>query len=219
MESAKLIYQHFEEVISKYPKLRRPIEREDSWTIEGSIDVVDADGGYWDTYDVLILVPKEYPNDLPLLFESSKKIERHIDWHMVDNWCCVGTRAKMFREMADSITLLKWLDGYAHPFLANHVYKMKTGNYADQEFSHGADGIIEGWEEILGFKGKKKILEQLRLMAGFQELPRNRPCYCGSRKKYKRCFILKEAEHRMRIPLRQIGADITSIRRGLGKNL
>ncbi len=208
----EIVWDHLVEARTRYPKLSDPVEENNVQKIVGAIDVVDDAGRYWDTYDVSIIIPAKYPNDLPILIETSNKIERHIDWHIIgEGFCCLSTKAKIFHELKGDLTLLRWLDKFAHPYLANHVYKLKTGHYANEEFSHGTLGIIEGWRQILDCNDTKKVLLQLKRMAGIESLPLNQLCFCNSGKKYKRCYLLNESAHRMNIPRYQIISDIKAI--------
>jgi hypothetical protein len=167
-----------------------PVKRKEIWTTSGVIDVIDDEGGYWDSYNVAIILPAAYPHDLPIPVETSRKILRNIDWHVSENGiCCLSTPSLMFHELSEDINLQKWLDKFAHPFLANHVYRKKTTHYAHEEFSHGPEGIIEGWKKILKMDNAAKVLEYLQYMAGNKTVSLNKPCFCGSEKKYKRCYV------------------------------
>lgn len=210
----EIIQEHLAEARIGYPKLNDLVVENNIQKIAGTIDVIDDEGRYWDSYHVLIIIPDKYPNDLPVLIETSKKIERHIDWHIIgEGICCLSTQSKMFYELKDDITLLRWLDKFAHPYLANHVYKLKTGRYANEEFSHGTLGIIEGWNQILHSNDTKQTLSLLKRMAGIESMAFNQLCFCNSGKKYKRCYLLNEVAHRMNIPLYQIMNDIKTIER------
>lgn len=213
MELKELLEKEYGEILTYYPKLMKPACQEQYWRINGSIDVIDNEGGYWDTYQIAILIPLNYPQGIPILQEVSKKIERDIDWHMVgeNGLCCLATPAKIYHDLSGEITLLKWLNRFAHPFLANHVFKKKTGNYANEEFSHGTKGIIEGWEKILNINGNLCVLHYLRQISGYRTQSLNRPCFCGSGKKYKRCYVINPHGHRFCIPPNQIDNDIKSI--------
>lgn len=212
MVTRELIEQDFIEAVQAYPKLLKVYEQGNYWHIEGSIDVFDDEGGYWDTYDVKILIPPTYPKDIPILLETGKKIIRHSDWHTSsEGVCCLATRAKIFYDLSDGISLKKWLDKFAHPFLANHQYRLRNHKYAHEEFSHGTKGIIEGWEKITGIKNSHTILEHLRWIIGYKTQSKNLPCFCGSGKKYKRCFERHQNMHQYNIPTTEIEKDIIEI--------
>lgn len=210
----EIIEKHFLDAKERYPKLKHLIQGNNAWKIDGIIDVIDDEGGYWDSYEVSIVMDTDYPNSLPILVETGNKIERHIDWHMIPGGvCCLSTPAKMFYELGGDITLVKWLNEFAHPFLANHVYKVKTGQYANEEFSHGNKGILEGWRKIIPLIDSSQILLYLQQMVGKSKLSLNQLCFCGSGKKYKRCYLLNQKDHLMNIPTKQILNDINAISR------
>jgi hypothetical protein len=208
----EIAQKHFLDAREKYPKLQHFIQENNTWKINGVIDVIDDEGGYWDSYEISIIMLDDYPDSLPILIETSNKIERHIDWHMMSGGvCCLSTQAKMFYDLGGDITLVKWLNKFAHPFLANHVYRIKKGHYASEEFSHGNKGIIEGWKKIIPLKDNNQILAYLQHMVGVKRLSLNQPCFCGSRKKYKRCYLLNQKDHLMNIPVSQIIKDIKAM--------
>jgi len=211
MVSEELIQKEFTEAHKKYIKLLPPEKVGEGWVLKGSIDVVDADGGYWDTYDVCILVPKNYPLELPILTETSKKIKRHEDWHNSNGICCLSTNAKMFSVLGKNISLFNWLEKFAHPFLANHVYRIKTGKYANKEFDHGTEGIFQGYYEIFNVTNKLEVINQLKSICGIKKPSRNDYCFCGSGKKYKKCFLEGSPNHRVNIPYEILKKDLEEI--------
>jgi hypothetical protein len=206
-----IIHDQYEVVKNKYPKLKPPSPKSLGWNIDGYLDVIDDEGGYWDTYKVTIFVPEDYPVHLPELIETGKKIERHIDWHNIDGVCCLSTKAVMFHEMRGNITLLFWLDKYALPYLANHVYRVQTGHYANLEFEHGVPGIIQGYSNLFGINDKKFIIERLKLLTGFRTIGRNDPCFCGSGIKYKKCYCIFPESHLMGVPYYLLRDDLNKI--------
>jgi hypothetical protein len=206
-----LILAEYYNVVQRYNKLLFPKINGQGWVIEGAIDVIDDDGGFWDTYLVNIFIPASYPDELPVLFEVGNKIDKSMDWHNIDGACCLSTTAKMFFEMEGKCTLLMWLDKFAHPFLANHVYKMQTGAYAHGEFSHGIPGIIQGYSEIFNLSKNEEIVERLMIITGRKAFGRNDPCFCQSGKKYKKCYLLNIEKHFMGIPFQIMQQDLDDI--------
>jgi hypothetical protein len=184
--------------------------------IDGCIDIVDDEGGYWDTYKIRILIPPDYPTNLPLLQEIGGKIERHEDWHNSTGFCCLSTNAIMFAELAGDISLLKWFKKFAYPFLANHVYKIRMGKYAYEEFSHGAMGIcamgiLEGYRTLFKTQNTVEIIRRIKLLAGKGPGGRNDKCFCGSGKKLKYCYLRRPLTHTFQIPISVLENDLIEI--------
>lgn len=211
MVSEEIIRLEFDEAAKKFEKLIQPEKCDAGWMIKGSIDVIDDEGSYWDTYAVNIIIPKNYPEELPVLIEIGDKIERSDDWHNTTGVCCLSTNAKMFTILDGNITLLNWLKTFAHPFLANHVHKIKTGHYANKEFEHGTPGLIQGYYEIFKTSNENEVVTTLKFLCGVLKLGRNAMCFCESRKKYKRCFLIDPNSHYHKIPLYILNKDLNEI--------
>lgn len=210
MVSEQLIRDEYLQAAGKYKKLKPPVKRGNGWSIDGHFDVVDSDGHVWDTYGIRILLPENFPYDLPVLIETSGKIERSADWHNV-GFCCVATYAVMFRELGTPISLLKWLDRFVHDFLANHVIRLCDNEYPKGEYEHGTQGIIDGYKEIFSLGSDEDVLLRLRQLCRLSKIGRNDPCFCNSGKKYKKCFLQYRDEHYLGIPLRLLTSELSEI--------
>lgn len=210
MVSEQVIYSQYELAKIKFPKLRQPTLVDEVWIIDGSIDVIDDEGHCWDSFDVKITVPADYPDRLFELEETGGRIPKTPDWHN-SNSCCLSTTATMFYEMTTDLTLTNWLEKFAHLFLANSLYKLKTGHYANEEFEHGTPGIIQGYSKFFKTNDASAIVEKLELITGGRTLERNAKCFCDSGQKYKKCFLMDSKSHHMGIPISVLKTDLAEI--------
>ncbi len=218
MVSEELIKREYIEISGKYKKLLPPQYIGNVWTICGYFDVIDSEGYCWDTYGIKILIPQNFPYELPILIETTGKIPSHEDWHNTNGICCLSTNAIMFKELGCPISITMWLDTFVHDFLANHVIKLHDENYAKGEFSHGTKGILEGYMEIFDVKSSEEVLQKLKLICCSSHLRRNEPCFCHSGKKYKLCFELSPENHLyMGIPFPVLERDRLEINQFLSK--
>ena len=212
MELEQLINKDYVDASAKYYKLNAPEIRDDLWYISGSIDIIDDKGKNWAAYYVDIRFPNDYPKSPPDLIEIGNKIIRHQDWHInMDGTCCLAPRANFFLKLKNNITLLGWLECFALPFLANHIYKEKTGEYAAKEYPHGAKGIIESYREIFNLNSDTETILLLKYIIGERTMSRNDSCFCGSGKKYKKCYLTKISEHCYNIPLEVFKKDFKEL--------
>ncbi len=212
MVSEEYILKEFEIISQKYDKLKSPVKTESSWHITGDFDVIDPNGYCWDTYSIEIILPDEYPYVLPCLIETSNKIEQHENWHNLLGVCCLSTDAIMYRELGLPLSLLKWLDRFVYDFLANHVIKKREKEYAKGEFSHGPEGIVEGYFEIFNVSDKKIVFKKIKSLLDITNLGRNDPCFCGSNIKYKKCFLQSPYTHTLLgIPISVLNHDYVEI--------
>lgn len=215
MEIDSRLNNDFVEAQKKYNHINAPVFQNGIWCIKGNVDVIDANGVYWDTYTVEILIPLNYPISPPVLVETGGKIQRTADWqwHVGNNGeCCLGTPAQIYRELRDGITLLKWMDRFVVPFLANHIHRVELGSYANGEFSHGVKGVFEDYSDLLQLFEVGEVVKMLRLMTGKDLLSKNVDCFCGSGKKYKRCYLLEPNRHLLGIPSHILSSDLDKLK-------
>lgn len=211
MVSEQEVIKQFNEALSKFPKLDMPTRVNQDWEINGEIDVIDDEGSFWDTYKVKIIIPHHFPLSLFQLHEVGGKIPKQLDWHNV-LYCCVSTNARIYRVLGEECTLLNWLDKFAHPYLANHIVKTKTNDYASGEFEHGAAGIVQDYEILFNVKGENAVYEKLKSICLLTKRSRNNTCFCGSGKKFKNCYLKTQMTHKfMGIPYSQLCEDLADI--------
>lgn len=140
-------------------------------------------------YEVAISFPKDYPYDMPLVIETSNKIQprnatRHI---FVGGNLCFGNKQDTLRLCKDGITFKWFLDKILNAHLCREYVRDKTGAYPTGERSHKAEGLWEGYYELFKTTNKKSILKDLNFLLTYSTFAKNKECYCGSGKKYKRC--------------------------------
>lgn len=195
MVLGEIINCQFEIAKQRFPKLHQPVKVGEHWEILGAIDVIDDQGSLWDTYEVKIIVPKNYPEELFELQETGDKIPKDPNWHNGKS-CCLSTDAIIYSTLGDELTILNWLVKFAHPFLANHIVKKETGKYAGGEFPHNIEGTIVGYENLLELKGAKEVYLNLKMICSVLQTGRNHQCFCGSGKKFKKCYLVSSFTHK-----------------------
>jgi len=212
MVTEEYILKEFEIISKKYDKLKPPEKTETGWHITGDFDVIDPNGYCWDTYSIKIIIPDKYPYTLPILIETSNKIEQHEDWHKNGGICCLSTEAIMYRELGLPISLLVWLDRFVYDFLANHVIRKREEKYVKGEFSHGTTGTVEGYFEIFNVSDTKTVSKKIKTLLDATNLGRNDLCFCGSKIKFKKCFLQSPHTHTLHgVPISVLNRDYREI--------
>lgn len=207
----EIISNQFEIAKQRFPKLHQLIRVGDHWDIIGAIDVIDDQGTLWDTYEVKIVIPKNYPEELFELQEIGNKIPKDPNWHNGQS-CCVSTDATIYSTLGEDLSLLNWLVKFAHPFLANHIVKKETGKYAGGEFPHNIEGTIAGYEKLFDLQGALMVYNKLKILCSVLNLGRNNKCFCGSGLKFKKCFLHSPFTHKFSgIPYSLLKKDLEEI--------
>ena len=160
----------------------------------GDIEVVDENGYPWRVYHIKIAIPSRYPFGFPVLYELSRKIPWTEDRHIYkDGSCCVCALPEQIIRGHQGITIKRFVDEYAVPFLANQIYFEETGDWASGQYAHGIDGIKQYYYEFLKTDDDKIVQQTLNFALQPKAIGRNLTCFCG-KGKYKKCH-LKHVEY------------------------
>lgn len=160
------------------------------WQIEGKIDIQDTSNAFLETFDIVIKVPKSYPYCIPKVYEKSQHIERHTDWHIAkDGECCVDIENRLRVEAKRGINILNFIRKKVYCYFANQLYKMHFKEYANGEYKHYTEGILQYYLEDLGFVSIDQTLRVLNHLNISPGIDRNGLCPCGSTKKTKKCHL------------------------------
>lgn len=171
----------------KYRGLGPPYAITGRTRLHGHLDVFDEQGDRWGGFMVTVHFPADYPHVPPLLFEDQGRIKQEADWHVNnDRSLCLGPEVSELRKYMGRAHLLDWLDQSALPFLANHLYKERTGDYLNGEFSHGVQGIWEYY--MVEWKcSPGEVRRRLEFLSGVKTPGRQDQCYCGNGLPWRKC--------------------------------
>lgn len=175
-----------EEVKNLFPKLVYCTNKE-LRALKGDIDICDNNGQYWDTFRIVVTIPEKYPYAVPVLVEISEKIDRVNDRHLTkDGVCCVEMTHLLLYKAKLGIRMTEFIRDHVYPYLANQLYFDVKGNYANGEYGHYFEGIVEFYDKKLGLSDPNIIISIIALIIENKLPSRNSLCPCG-KAKYKNC--------------------------------
>lgn len=178
-----------EKVHKKYPQLRF-VAKNDSWIFVGSVDIVGKEGVYYDDYDIIIESTPFFSKGFPKLFETSGKFPKTGEWHVfMDGSCCTAVKQKEILATRNGITIFRYLDEFALPYLANQTHRKETGNYANGEYRHNTEGELQYFVELFRTEHPMILKDCLQLAMNYRDYSKNQVCFCGSGEKYKSCHL------------------------------
>lgn len=172
------------EVLNYYQSLKYD---SDSNSIYGDLAVCKND-----IYEIRIDI-RDFPDAFPFVCETGERIPQCADRHIYSNTktCCFTTSANAQILLKTKIkTLLDFIKEIVIPYFLNNSFYEINGFYADSTYSHGIDGIIEGYMEILQLsKDTNDYLIAQILMRRFkgENLNIRDKCYCESGTTLKKC--------------------------------
>lgn len=198
--------QDIKELDRFFPKLKLQKTNAGSF-LKGAIDISDNEDRYLKTFEIAIEIPLRYPYGVPILIELSNIIPRHDQRHITDEGiCCVEISHVLEKEAKRGLSIIAFLKKYVVPFLTNQIFFDVKGFFANGDYRHGDDGILQFYKEDLELSISQSIL-LLEHILGARSLYRNEICICGSGKKFKNCHIM-QVEFLKAITPAQLSSDL-----------
>ena len=186
MINRELIRAQFIEVAYAYPDLMLHFDDEQG-IIEGEFHFIATHGNeeIEDTYSIKIVIPLEYPEELPAIYEAAGRIPK--SFHTFNNGTlCLEVDTKMKLDFIDNPTLIFYVQHFVLNYFFQYSYYEKHGTLPFGERSHDKKGILSLYMEIFNVDDYNVAFEFLKILAnkksrGYQDCP------CGSGKKLKEC--------------------------------
>lgn len=168
-------------------------EKKSKNLITWEIEPCNTDHSECITGKYLIEIDLDQESEYPKVYEIGEKIERLanelekrvIDLHLYpqDKRCCLGINFDPGTSLSEFILY----DVYPYFVWQAYYYKYRKLPPCG-EYSHGITGWKEAREDY-----KKKIESYKDKIVG--KIGRNKPCLCGSNKKYKKCCLSQDEEY------------------------
>jgi hypothetical protein len=175
------------DILKKYQSLRI---NEDFSVISGTLDIIDNNGKLWDNYQIEIHINSDFPNRFPTLFEVGGKIPKTVNWHIYGNSgsCCLTVPQKEIVACRKGITLIKYVDEWVIPYLANQTHRFLTGSYANGEYAHNKlIATLEFYQDLFKTKDVRQVLQRMYWIVNNPKPNRTAFCFCGNKIKFRKC--------------------------------
>jgi hypothetical protein len=107
--------------------------------------------------------------------------DRHID---EQGNCCLYMPEYFYVNFAGKVDILSFLDGPVRGYFSNqYIYEHdRTLAWQSGEYSHGAPGILEYYQELLEIEDSVQVLAFIRLIGSNGYIDGGKNCYCNKRK-------------------------------------
>lgn len=173
-------------VAAEYPDLGSSV-RDGLVHFTGPFAIVDQAGTEWDRYQIDVRLPSNFPAGVPGITETAGRIPRIADHHCYpDGTLCLFAPGERWRYWPEGQGLTEFLRGPVQSFLVGHSTYELTGQWRFGERSHGPEGIIEAYADLLGNVEPRTLIRYLSAMKR-RKLAPHRACPCGSGRPLSRC--------------------------------
>lgn len=170
------------------------VELDEEKILKGELDIVDAKGKLWDTYQIEIRGSNCYPYSFPKLFETANAFPKIVDWHVYefdDKSCCVDVTPNEIFICKSGLNVSDYIQRFVIPYLANQTFRIREGYYLFGEYSHGILGRIEFYQEKLKARNPQELIKMLSLSIEGYNPDRRAYCPFCYKTKFRKCH--KEA--------------------------
>lgn len=184
-----LLQKTLDEMSSRFPRLR-PAWCDGKLEFAGWLTFADQKGELG-SFHVRIAIPDQYPDTLPLVFETSKRIPRIIRRHIYpDGECCLGTELDLWVSQYGTTSLADYVEDVAVPYFVGQLLVEEGSPWPHGERAHGRDGIWQSLLDLMQAHSRGEALQILRLLEN-PKPPGQSLCPCGSGKRLRECCSIK----------------------------
>lgn len=144
-------------------------------------------------YSVDLAIPDRYPQDVPLQRCNPKEIPWDIDRHVYPEIgvACLCVPSEYRFHWPHGSNLADFLEALVQPFFVSQAYFQAHGRWPpDAERSHGREGVIEAYRDILSSLGPvtpETIQRVMKLLMRKNHPKGHETCPCGSGKRLRHC--------------------------------
>lgn len=157
--------------------------------LKGELEIIDASGKLWDTFQIEIKGSVSYPLSFPKLFETGNAFLKIADWHVYesDESSCVDVTPNEIIICKDGINVLDYIQRFAIPYFASQSFRIREGYYLYGEYAHGILGRIEFYQSKLKAKNPSEFIAMFDLIIRDYNPPRTTLCPFCHKVKFRHC--------------------------------
>ena len=182
--------------------------------VRGTFPIRSAEGKEIDRYQVRIMLPDDYPDALPIVFEVGERVPRIVDRHINPNGsACVMLPDDRWRCFPHGARFRQFLDGPVHQYLVSQSLVDLGKPWPFGQWSHGVQGRLEYYQWLFGTSDIGVVARTLRILAKVDFKP-HATCPCGSGRRIRDCCSARIRDLRRKIPPEVALAAVRSFRMG-----
>jgi hypothetical protein len=183
-----------------YPNLHLFIREDGRSEVRGTFPVRDDDGRIIDRYQVAIELLPDFPRSLPIVRETGGRVPWRAEFHVEpDGKACVLLPDDRWRCFPIGAPLRQFLDGPVRDFFLGQATVERGGDWPFGEWSHGSQGIVEYYRELLSTDDRDLVDRFLHVLSK-SDLKDHWECPCGSGRRIRRCCADQIRDLRRKIP-------------------
>jgi hypothetical protein len=201
-DNPDLLVKMKSEIEEAYPNLHFR-EKNGLVCIKGSFPVIHDDK-ILDRFSIEIIIPRNYPDSVPIVRETEGRIPRIADRHMNEKGeACLFLPDQRWEAWPKGSSFLSFLQVPVHNYFLGQCLFEKEGEWPFGQWGHGIEGILEYYSQIFETKDGDIIINYLDCLSK-PKIKGHWDCPCGSGKRLRDCHLNKLTDLRQNIPLENI---------------
>ncbi|MGE7307561.1 hypothetical protein ACQKJG_27415 [Priestia megaterium] len=140
-------------------------------------------------YSLLIHIPFDYPEKLPIIYESKAAIQPTPSNHInPDGSFCLGSPLRLKILLKKNPDFKFFFENCVLPYLyAVTINIQKGGGFPFGELEHGTAGLILDFKEFFRLKDSLQVYQMLKILSSKRKLANRMICPCGCKQRVTRC--------------------------------
>lgn len=141
------------------------------------------------SYSLTILIPNDYPSELPIIFENRNQIEKvplnHIN---PDSSFCLGSPIRLKLVLKKSVDFKDFFESCVLPYLyAVSINQEKGQGFIFGELEHGDEGLLSDFKELFHLEKSEGVYQMLKVLVSKKKAANKMNCPCGCYKRVTQC--------------------------------
>lgn len=171
------------------PGLRLAPSKDDSIRITGRLRFKRIADGFLeieDNYELEIVVPPTFPEEVPLVWETGGRIPK--DWHRnPGGTLCLGSPTVVRLRTIQAGTVDEFVQDMVEPYLYQRSYFERHRLLPFGELDHGLKGVLKDFMDRFEFSDELAAGSMVFLTSLRKRVANKKPCPCGVGEPLGRC--------------------------------
>jgi len=156
--------------------------------VRGSFPLLSSDGDLLDRFNIRVVLPADYPQALPIVFETGGRIPKTADRHVFPRAgdCCVILEDTRWESFPIGASFRTYLDVPLRNYFLGQSLVERGDPWPFGDWSHGGRGILEYYSQAIESDDLKVVRSFVGLLA-LAQAKGHHTCFCGSESRLRDC--------------------------------
>lgn len=141
------------------------------------------------SHSLTILIPTDYPFELPIVFENKNQIKKVSSNHInPDGSFCLGSPIRLKLVLKKSVDFKDFFESCVLPYLYAVSVNQENGQgFVFGELEHGDEGLLSDFKELFHLEKTESVYQMLKVLWSKKKAANKMNCPCGCDKRVTQC--------------------------------